>query len=215
MKTTDEDVSARFRAAAEQATAAIPFDADRILDGVQRRHRRRRDSLFSHRSTTSVAAAVPPRHAGRRLVVAVGLAAAVASVAVLGPGVLDDAGSPPTSGAGPQVGLASGAGVLGCANRVLWGTVTATESTAEGLLVTLDVEEWVIPSEGERQVSILADDPAREVGAPSWPTAQRLLVVVPPAGPTEYAVGADARQLLRDWRGAGSPRLTPEDCRQS
>lgn len=113
-------------------------------------------------------------------------------------------------------GFASFAGVLGCAELVVWGSVEAREPVAEGLEVTFDVDEWVHPSSGGERATFVADDPAAEVGAPDWdPSEQRLLVVLSKqAPPARYAV-AEGERAVEQWRDAGSPRPPDEECRRA
>jgi hypothetical protein len=59
------------------------------------------------------------------------------------------------------------------------------------------------PSTGSSSVTFLADDPAREVGAPAWPeSAERLLVVVSEVGPTERLDASQGEQAVQQWREA-------------
>lgn len=112
--------------------------------------------------------------------------------------------------------FASYAGVLGCAELVAWGAVTGSEPVSEGLEIQLEVEEWVSPSTGSRAVTFIADDPAREVGAPAWPESpERLLVVVSEAGPTQRLGASQGEQAVQQWREAGSLRLSGDECEQA
>lgn len=120
------------------------------------------------------------------------------------------------STAGSITGLADNAGVLGCADFVAWGTVASTKAVQAGLKVTVDVQEWVYPSVGADRVTVIADDPAQQVGAPSWPAGrQRLLIVVSEVAPTQRYTAPDGEQAVKQWRDAGSPRLTKRQCDQA
>ncbi|TFV59558.1 hypothetical protein E4P41_11615 [Geodermatophilus sp. DF01-2] len=109
-------------------------------------------------------------------------------------------------------GFASEVGVLGCANLVAWGTVAATESVPTGFGVTFDVDEWVHPAAGETPVVFLADHPDRQVGAPEWPEAERMLVVVSGPAPATYYTVDHGAEAVAQWREAGSPRHSDEEC---
>jgi hypothetical protein len=96
------------------------------------------------------------------------------------------------------------------------GTVRGSEPVNEGLEVGFEVEKWVYPSTGTGSVTVLADDPAREVGAPVWPESEEeLLVVVSGTGPTERLDASQGEQAVQQWQNAGSPRLSDEECEQA
>lgn len=109
-------------------------------------------------------------------------------------------------------GFASGVGVLGCAETVVWGTVRAAHASDEGLRVTVDVDDWVIPAQGDAQTTFVADDPAGEVGAPSWQDVGPVLVIISPVAPPSHQSGTDAERMVQDWVEAGAPRLTGPEC---
>ncbi len=122
-------------------------------------------------------------------------------------------GAPEQVGSG---GFGSYAGVLGCAELVAWGTVTASGPVAEGLEVTLEVDGWVHPGSGGDIVTFLADDPARQVGAPSWPPSEeRVLVIVSDTALAERLGSLEGERAVRQWRGDGSRRLPEEQCQMS
>jgi hypothetical protein len=112
--------------------------------------------------------------------------------------------------------FASYAGVLGCADVVAWGTVTGSTAVDEGLEVTFDVDEWVHPGTGSDSVTFVADDPQREVAAPAWPAAQdKVLVILSEVAPTARLDVAEGEQAVQQWRDAGSPRLSDDECGQA
>ncbi len=120
-----------------------------------------------------------------------------------------------TSGSGTEsrtAGFASYAGVVGCADLVAWGTVRAAEPVSDGLEVTFDVAEWIYPSTGSGRVRFVADDPAKEVAAPTWESSERVLVVVSEVAPAARHEAAEGERAVRQWRDAGSPRLRREEC---
>ena len=112
-----------------------------------------------------------------------------------------------------SAGFASYAGELGCADLVAWGTVTGSRPVTEGLAVAFDVSEWVYPDEGAAAVTFLADDPAREVAAPTWDASeQNVLVIVSDTGPTERLGADEGVRAVAQWREAGSARTPSEQC---
>lgn len=139
--------------------------------------------------------------------VAGSLVAVAAVLAAAGCGGLHAAPASPS--------FASMAGVLGCADSVAWGRITAAEPVAGRLAVSVDVDEWLVPSTGGRTLTFLADDPAREVGAPAWQQRERVLVVVPERDPAAAYGSADGEQAVQVWRDDGSRRLSDEQCGRS
>ena len=121
-----------------------------------------------------------------------------------------------SSACGPGVPVASFgsyAGVLGCADLVVWASVADVEPAPDGLEVTLEVEQWLVPSAGPDTTTIVADDPAEQVGAPAWPTSTaRQLVISSPVSPTEHLDAAEGERAVRVWREAGSPRRSGREC---
>lgn len=116
-------------------------------------------------------------------------------------------------GAPPSPGFASMAGVLGCARTVVWAEVERVRPGGGGLEVALDAQEWVHPADGPAQLTVVADDPAREVGAPAWrPGPVRLLVVVPHDGPVQPYGADEGARAVRQWRDAGEPRPSAREC---
>lgn len=109
--------------------------------------------------------------------------------------------------------FASYAGVLGCAELVAWGKVTGSEPETEGLEVAFDVSEWVYPEAGGASVTFVADDPAREVVAPTWGASEEtVLVIVSDTGPTERLSAGEGARAVAQWREAGSTRTPSEQC---
>lgn len=118
--------------------------------------------------------------------------------------------STPESGG---AGFGSYAAVLGCADLVAWGKVTGSEPVTEGLEVGFAVEEWVYPDAGGVAVTFLADDPAREVAAPTWGASEEtVLVVVSDVSPTERLGAVEGARAVAQWREAGSARTPREQC---
>ncbi len=108
--------------------------------------------------------------------------------------------------------FASSAGVLGCADLVAWGTVVAAEPVDGRLQVRLEVVEWVVPADGSDTVVFLADDPAKEIGAPAWDSQDEVLVIVSPASPAARYSAVEGQRAVTQWREEGSPRLSDEQC---
>ncbi len=121
-------------------------------------------------------------------------------------------GSPSASG---SPSFATMAGVLGCADSVAWGRITAAEPVTGRLAVTVEVDEWLVPSTGGRTLTFPADDPAREVGAPEWEPGGRVLVVVPGHDPATAYDPAEGERAVEVWRDDGSPRPSSEQCGRS
>lgn len=118
--------------------------------------------------------------------------------------------STPESG---SAGFASYAGVLGCAELVAWGTVSGSQPVAEGLEVAFNVEEWVYPEAGGAAVTFIADDPAREVAAPTWEASEAtVLVIVSDTGPTEQLGAVEGARAVAQWRENGAARTPREQC---
>lgn len=112
-----------------------------------------------------------------------------------------------------SAGFGSYAGVLGCAELVAWGTVTGSEPVTEGLEVAFDVSEWVHPEAGGAAVTFVADDPAREVAAPTWGAGEgTVLVIVSDTGPTARLGADEGARAVAQWREAGATRLPSEQC---
>lgn len=112
-----------------------------------------------------------------------------------------------------SAGFASYAGVLGCAELVAWGKVTGSEPVPEGLAVAFDVSEWVYPEVGQAAVTFGADDPARQIAAPTWGTSEEtVLVIVSDTGPTARLRTDEGMRAVAQWREAGSARTPGELC---
>ena len=112
-----------------------------------------------------------------------------------------------------SAGFGSYAGVLGCAELVAWGTVTGSEPVKEGLAVAFDVQEWVYPEAGSDAVTFVADDPAREVAAPTWGSSEEtVLVIVSDTGPTERLGADEGARAVAQWREAGATRTPSGQC---
>jgi hypothetical protein len=79
--------------------------------------------------------------------------------------------------------------------------------------VTIDVDQHVVPAHGARRATFTADDPDREVDAPTWKTPARVLVVVSPGAPASYFNRTEGHRLVRDWQEGGSPRTPRDECR--
>jgi hypothetical protein len=61
-------------------------------------------------------------------------------------------------------------------------------------------------------VVFLADDPQRETGAPAWPVGEPMLVVVSEHAPASATSPAQGAQDVAQWRAAGSPRSSRDEC---
>ena len=110
-------------------------------------------------------------------------------------------------------GLGSQAAVLACAETVVWATVTQVDPAPAGLRVVLDVRTWVHPAGGPDELVVVADDPAREVGAPPWrPGPGRLLVVVSPSAPVQPLAAAEGERAVQQWRDEGARRAPAAEC---
>ena len=112
-----------------------------------------------------------------------------------------------------SAGFGSNTGLLGCAELVAWGKITGSEPVSEGLEVGFAVEQWVYPEAGGVAVTFVADDPSREVAAPTWGASKEtVLVIVSDIGPTQRLGAVDGAQAVAQWRGAGSARTPREQC---
>lgn len=112
-----------------------------------------------------------------------------------------------------SAGFGSYAGVLGCAELVAWGQVMGSAPVTEGLEVAFDVSEWIYPEAGGAAVTFVADDPAREVAAPTWEASENtVLVIVSDAGPPERLRADEGARAVAQWRDAGSARTPREQC---
>ena len=105
------------------------------------------------------------------------------------------------------------AGVLSCADLVVWGTVTSAVTGPRSLEVTVDVDQWVHPAAGAPQVVVLGDHLAELSGAQVWKVApDRLLVVVSEDAPTAHYAEAEGERAVQQWRDRGSRRPSREHC---
>ena len=112
-----------------------------------------------------------------------------------------------------SAGFASYAGVLGCAELVAWGKVAGSEPVPEGREVTFDASDWVDPEAAGDTVTFVADDPAREVAAPTWGASEEtVLVIVSDTGPTQRLGADEGVRAVAQWREAGSARTPREQC---
>jgi hypothetical protein len=120
-------------------------------------------------------------------------------------------GAPP--GGSATAGFGSSAAALACADLVVWGTIETRQRVADGLDVTVDVDEWVHPTTGGERVTFTADDPAQSVGAPQWNPSGRTVLVVVSVAPSEWHATDEGERAVKQWRDAGSPRRPEEQCR--
>jgi hypothetical protein len=93
-------------------------------------------------------------------------------------------------------GLSSLEAVAACAEHLFRGTVLGTAVSAEGLRVTFRVDDWISPSSGGSRVTLVGDDPARQVGAPRWARGQRVVVVDGRDAPLDRVTGPDGEALV-------------------
>lgn len=134
------------------------------------------------------------------LVRAVGVAAAII---VLGAGC--------APGATVEVGgLGSATAAVACSDHVFWGTVEGAAVKADGLHVTFQVEDWVRPGSGDSRITLLADDPAKNVGAPSWSTSEPVLVMDGTDSPLDFLQGEAAREVLAEWEHQDATLSCPD-----
>ena len=83
----------------------------------------------------------------------------------------------------------------------------------EGLEVAFDVSEWIYPKTGGAAVTFVADDPAREVAAPTWAASEEtVLVIVSDVGPTQQLGADEGARAVAQWREAGSARTPKGQC---
>jgi hypothetical protein len=115
------------------------------------------------------------------------------------------------NGSSDAAGLSSGAGVVGCADLVAWATVLSSGEVGKHLQVRVAVDEHVLPARGKSEVIFTADSPRREVGAPTWKTTERMLVVLTPIAPASYYDSVEGELLVQEWRRAGSPVMSDDE----
>ena len=115
-----------------------------------------------------------------------------AAIVVLGTGCAADA-------TGEAGGLGSATAVVACSDHVFWGTVEGTAVEPDGLHVTFQVDNWVRPTSGDSRITLVADDPAKNVGAPHWSTSERLLVLDGTDSPLDLLQGEVADEMVAEW----------------
>jgi hypothetical protein len=98
--------------------------------------------------------------------------------------------------------LSSLEGVAACADHLFRGTVLGTAASSDGLHVTFRVDDWISPSSGGSRTTLVAVDPAHQVGAPRWAAGQRVLVVDGRDAPLDRLTGQDAQALVAAAAGA-------------
>lgn len=117
----------------------------------------------------------------------------------------------PGAGTTKEVGsLGSAEAVVACSERLFWGTVEATAHASDGLHVTFHVDDWVRPALGPPEVTLVADDPDENVGAPDWSTTERVLVREGRDSPLDMLQGEVAEEIVTAWEQADSPARCPE-----
>lgn len=117
-----------------------------------------------------------------------------AAIIVLGAGCASDA-------TGEAGSLGSAAAAIACSDHVFWGTVEGTAVQADGLHVTFQVDEWLRPASGDSRITLVADDPAENVGAPDWSTSERVLVMGTDS-PLDLLQGVVADEMVAEWEQA-------------
>jgi hypothetical protein len=137
----------------------------------------------------------------RRLLRHVGTAAAIV---VLGTGCAYDVTGEPN-------GLGSAAAAIACSDHVFWGTVEGTAVKADGLHITFQVDDWVRPASGDSRITLIADDPAENVGAPDWTTSERVLVMDGTDSPLDLLQGEVAEEMVAEWEQADATESCPDD----
>ncbi len=127
-----------------------------------------------------------------------------AAIVVLGTGCASNA----TGAAG---GLGSAAAVVACSDHVFWGTVEGTTAEADGLHVTFQVDDWVRPASGDLRITLVADDPAENVGAPDWSTSERVLVLDGIDAPLDLLLGEVAKEIVAEWEQTETTVSCPDN----
>ncbi len=127
-----------------------------------------------------------------------------AAIVVLGNGCASNA-------TGEAGGLGSAAAVVACSDHVFWGTVEGTAVEADGLHVTFQVDDWVRPASGDSRITLVADDPAENVGAPDWSTSERMLVMDGRDSPLDMVLGEAADEVVAEWEQADPTQSCPDN----
>lgn len=130
--------------------------------------------------------------------------ATAAAIIVLGTGCASDA-------PGEAGGLGSAAAVVACYEHVFWGTVDGTAVQADGLHVTFQVDDWVRPASGDSRITLVADDPAENVGAPDWSTSKRVLVTYGRDSPLDLLQGEVAEEMVAEGEQSGTTVSCPKN----
>ena len=107
-------------------------------------------------------------------------------------------------------GLGDPAAVIACSEAAFWGTVESTDHQDGAYLVTFAVREWVHPSSGPPRITLEADDPAEQVGAPQWTPAERVFVRDGQTSPLDRLSVEDAEQIVAAWRGSRPKPACPD-----
>ena len=102
--------------------------------------------------------------------------------------------------------LGSAAALIACSDHAFWGTVASTSQEADGVLVTFDIDEWVHPTSGPSQITLVADDPAEQVGAPEWTLSERVFVLDGRDSPLDRYAAEEAETIITSW---DEPKSTP------
>lgn len=130
--------------------------------------------------------------------------ATAAAIIVLGTGCASDA-------TGEAGSLGSAAAAVACSDHVFWGTVDGTAVQADGLHVTFQVDDWVRPASGDSLITLVADDPAENIGAPDWSTSKRVLVMDGRDSPLDLLQGEVAEEMVTEWEKAGTTVSCPDN----
>ena len=107
-------------------------------------------------------------------------------------------------------GLGSAAAAVACSDHVFWGTVEGTTVEADGLHVTFHVDDWVRPASGASRITLVADDPGKNVGAPEWATSERVLVMDGRDSPLDLLQGEVADEMVAAWEQEDSTVSCPD-----
>ncbi len=99
-------------------------------------------------------------------------------------------------------GLGSAEAAVACSDHVFWGIVEGTAVEADGLHVTFQVDDWIRPASGDSRITLVADDPAENVGAPDWSTSERVLVMDGSDAPLDMVQGEAADEIVAEWEQA-------------
>ncbi|WP_324277253.1 hypothetical protein [Blastococcus brunescens] len=76
--------------------------------------------------------------------------------------------------------------------------------------MTFDIEEWVHPISGPSQITLVADDPAQQVGAPEWTLSERVFVLDGRDSPLDRYAAEEAETIITAWDESKSTPSCPD-----